>query len=275
MAGNDPMQRERYAHGYSEPMVRVMASRTADIYAKFLLPYLTPGMRLLDCGCGPGSITVGLARAVSPGETIGIDVEQSQADAATDAAKREGIGNARFQVASIYDLPFDDDSFDVAFMHAVLEHLDRPVDGLAEVLRVLKPGGQAGISHSDFGVDVVTPPSPFLQMIRTRTTDHWLSEGMDPYIGRHQQALMRRAGFTALETTVTDNGQGMAMGDDAPRMLRDHRDLFVHAGMLSSAEADDDALITGYIEEMEEWRKDPDRTYIFSLGCQTVGSKPG
>src|SRR4029450_10105787 len=42
--------------------------------AAFFLQYLRPGMRLLDCGCGPGSITVDLAHAVGPGEGIGIDL---------------------------------------------------------------------------------------------------------------------------------------------------------------------------------------------------------
>src|SRR4029453_12491131 len=50
----------------------VFARRTGQVGA-FLAPYLRAGMRLLDCGCGPGSITVDLAQAVAPGEAIGID----------------------------------------------------------------------------------------------------------------------------------------------------------------------------------------------------------
>ena len=48
------------------------AERTADSHAAFLLPHLRPGMALLDLGCGPGSITVGLAAAVAPGPTTGM-----------------------------------------------------------------------------------------------------------------------------------------------------------------------------------------------------------
>jgi len=52
---------ERYSIGYSDYARDMMAQRTVTIDAEFLVPYLRPGLRLLDVGCGPGSITIGLA----------------------------------------------------------------------------------------------------------------------------------------------------------------------------------------------------------------------
>lgn len=61
--------RATYQHGHHSSVVADHAKRTAEVAASFFLPFLEPGMRLLDVGCGPGSITSGLAQRVAPGET--------------------------------------------------------------------------------------------------------------------------------------------------------------------------------------------------------------
>ena len=60
------MQTDEYAPGYSAPMLRFMAHHSAEVHAGFFLPHLKPGWCLLDAGCGPWTITLGLARAVAP-----------------------------------------------------------------------------------------------------------------------------------------------------------------------------------------------------------------
>ncbi len=62
---------ERYTHGYSSGVVQYLADRTAVREAAFFLPHLCPGISLLDCGCGPGTITVDLAEVVTPGKGSG------------------------------------------------------------------------------------------------------------------------------------------------------------------------------------------------------------
>jgi len=60
---------ESYSQSGNPVFEEIMARRTAAKEAAFLLPYLRPGMRVLDVGCGPGSITLGLAEAIAPGES--------------------------------------------------------------------------------------------------------------------------------------------------------------------------------------------------------------
>ena len=72
--GGQPEPRLPYVHTTTSIDRGRLERRTAARSAAFLLPHLRPGMRLLDFGCGPGSITVGLAGVVAPGEVVGVDI---------------------------------------------------------------------------------------------------------------------------------------------------------------------------------------------------------
>ena len=79
-----------YTMGYSDDFQKLLRRRNAQTSAAHLLPHLEPGMRVLDFGCGPGTISVGLAEAVSPGEFFGVDMEASQIEIAQAAAEAGG-----------------------------------------------------------------------------------------------------------------------------------------------------------------------------------------
>ena len=130
-----------YTMGYSEDFQKLLRRRNAETSAAHLLPHLKPGMCVLDFGCGPGTISMGLAEAVEPGELHGIDMEESQIEMARGAASAGGHRNAAFQTADVTDLPFEDNSFDVAHCNALLMHVPDTKAVLAEVRRVLKPEG--------------------------------------------------------------------------------------------------------------------------------------
>ena len=80
--GTDRPFRNDLHHGYSEDFQKLLRRRNAQSNAAHLLPHLEPGLQVLDLGCGPGTISVGLAQAVAPGEVHGVDVEASQIDLA-------------------------------------------------------------------------------------------------------------------------------------------------------------------------------------------------
>lgn len=80
------------------------ATRRAGRQAAFVLPYLSPGMDLLDIGCGPGTITMGLARAVAPGQVTGIDHDWQHIETARTLADDQGLTNVTFQVGDAFSL---------------------------------------------------------------------------------------------------------------------------------------------------------------------------
>ncbi len=79
-------QQEQYTLGYGK-IHDYMNNRSSNVEAGFFVPHIRSGMKLLDCGCGPGSITLGLAELVSPGEVTGIDMAAGQIERANRLAE--------------------------------------------------------------------------------------------------------------------------------------------------------------------------------------------
>ena len=185
---------ETYTLGYGRGSMEWMTTRTADRHGAFLLRYLQPGMRFLDCGCGPGTLTIGFARHVAPGETVGIDRDIEQTATVAKAARQDGIDNLRFTVGDVYDLPFEDETFDAVFASAVLGSVGDAGQVVAEMTRVLKPGGVCALKEFDHGGDIIWPLEPLLE----KSVEHYLGirahNGHEPHAGRKLKGWLAEHG---------------------------------------------------------------------------------
>jgi ubiquinone/menaquinone biosynthesis C-methylase UbiE len=179
-----------------------MAKRTLESHGAFFLPYLRPGLSVLDCGCGPGSITMGIAASIAPGEVVGIDFAQSQVECARAAAAREGHRNARFETGDAYSLAFESGRFDRVFSHALMEHLADPAAALRELCRILKPGGVIGVCSPDWGGFILSPPSPELSRAVEAYTALQSKNGGDVRAGRKLGRHLAAAGFAAVRISA-------------------------------------------------------------------------
>src|SRR6185436_4550800 len=148
---NEPLRHEKYTHGHAAATVRQHGRRTADEAAAFLLPLLQPGMRLLDVGCGPGSITRGLAQRLAPGEVVGLDLSRETLASAREDAAQRGLTNLTYVEGSVYQIPFPDASFDVAYAHQVTQHLRKPADALGRCCACCVPAGWSEFATSTGG----------------------------------------------------------------------------------------------------------------------------
>lgn len=195
---------DRYTHGHHESVLRSHTWRTAQNSAGFLLPQLSSGASLLDVGCGPGTITMDLAEWVAPGSVVGIDRSPEVIERARDAAEARALSNLTFEVGDVYDLEFEDGSFDVVYAHQVLQHLSDPTRALREMGRVLRDGGWLAVRDADYGEFTWTPAN--------ETLDRWMElyhqitrrNDAEADAGRYLANWVRDAGFSSLVPSTSE-----------------------------------------------------------------------
>jgi SAM-dependent methyltransferase len=264
-----PRQRETYSQRENPAFEAWISTRTADKEAAFFLPYLHPGMRLLDVGCGLGSITAGLAEIVAPGTVIGIDRQKTQVDSARALAIKRRKSNVRVLNADSYQLPFATSSFDAVFAHAVLMHLSDPVRALTEVRRVLRPGAIVGVRDIDFGSALLAPETPLLNEILTLRNRVRRHNGSDPFIGRRHRCLLIQAGFASAEASASLESAGSAeetrkMGEWLKLQTEGLARTAIAARWITQSKLDE------MLAELDQWAARPDAFYAVTY-CQAIG----
>jgi len=190
---------EFYSLSDHEAQRTYVGVRRAEKWVGFFLPHLRPGMSLLDCGCGVGSITLDLAERVAPGLVTGIDMDERQLVFAREGARERGLTNVTFQQGNIYTLEFDGESFDAVLARTVLFHLSDPLRALKEIRRMLKPGGVAAVSDDEWHTMVYSPAHPLMEKIIGLWTRAIQFNGGNPFYSRHLRGLMLEAGFARSE----------------------------------------------------------------------------
>jgi SAM-dependent methyltransferase len=257
VGGSPVLTMETYTPGYTENASDFMARRSAQTHAAFLLPHLRESSRLLDCGCGPGSVTCDFARRIPSGHVTGIDREASQIERARSHAAEQQLTNVKFDVGSVYELPFPDSSFDVVFAHAVFEHLSSPASALAEIHRVLSPGGLVALRSPDWGGFIIAPGTPGLDAAIERYTGMQTANGGDVHVGRKFPGLLRSAGFTSLAFSASYECY------ESPPFIGEYLAL-----RLDSAGAREEA------EALRAWSHHPDAIFA-QAWCEILGTRAG
>ena len=191
-----------YTHGHTDAVLRSHRWRTAENSAGHLLPRLREDARILDVGCGPGTITADLARRVPAGSVVGLDRSPEVIEEAGATARRAGVTNVELAVGDVYALDHPNDSFDVVHAHQVLQHLSDPVAALREMGRVCRPDGIVAVRDSDYSAFTWWPVVPEL--------DEWLdvyrtvARGNDaePDAGRRLKSWALAAGLDVVTATA-------------------------------------------------------------------------
>jgi len=149
--GYDPRENERL-HDQAGTLVDLLHADTA----------YPPGSTVLEAGYGVGAQTITLAKRSPDARFTSVDVSADSLAEARRRADRAGLTNVGFRQADIFALPFSAESFDHVFVCFVLEHLSRPVEALAILNGLLRPGGTITLSRAitDRPTSIPTAPPP-------------------------------------------------------------------------------------------------------------------
>lgn len=257
----------RYTHGHADAVLRSHRWRTAANSAAYLIPHLRPGQSLLDVGSGPGTITADLAEIVAPGRVTALEYSDAAIVLTRAECDQRWIDNVDFTVGDVHALDFDDDTFDVAHAHQVLQHVADPVTALAEMRRVCRPGGIVAARDSDYAGFTWYPELPEL--------DEWMAlyqrvaraNGGEPNAGRHLVAWAHAAGFT--DITASANAWCFATPGRARFWGGMWAERILHSAIAEQivdegfGTADDLERIS---EGWRQWAAHPDAVFITSLG---------
>ena len=263
-----------YTMGYSEEILKTQLRATAETSAAFLLPHLRPGQRLLDFGCGPGTISVGLARAVAPGEMHGIDMDEAQIERAVSVAASQGQENAVFHVGDVIDLPFEDSLFDVAHCRSVLMHVPDTAAVLSEVRRVLKPGGIIACREMICESAFTHPDSGIMRRSWEMFEDLVESDDGHPQMGKELKGHILEAGFTDIRMS------GSLSIYSSPEEIADIYGL-INQWLLSDETstaaikygATTEQLVSEFRAAYDQWKEQPGALFAFAYG-EVIARKP-
>lgn len=180
--------------------VDLFYKREFELYKKI---GLRDGMNIIECGSGPGFLISNIVRDLPLCSATGVEIDPFLVEQLNKSAAINGKKLFEVKHASIYETELPDNCFDFAIARLVLEHLKEPEKAIAEVRRILKPGGKLVIVSNDFAYHLLTYPSiPELNEMYNAYIKSRFSEGGNPLIGRQLPGLLKMGKFEEINIEI-------------------------------------------------------------------------
>ncbi len=190
------MEATRYVHGYSDREALRLNDQadTLDdiIHNDSIFP---KDSSVLEAGCGVGAQTKIIAPKNPDSNFISVDISEDSIREAQAMIKASGIHNVQCRQADIFNLPFEDETFDSVIICFVLEHLHDPIKALNELKRVLKKGGNMVAIEGDHGSTFFYPDSQYAHAAINCQIQLQIQNGGNSNIGRELYPLLKSAGL--------------------------------------------------------------------------------
>jgi protein-L-isoaspartate O-methyltransferase len=194
--------KDDYVHGYSkEESDRLVdqANTLADLLHKDM--EYPAGSKVLEAGCGVGAQTLMLANNNPDAQITSIDISEESINQAKALLEKEKISNVKFQVADLFNLPFQDETFDHIFVCFVLEHLKDPIAALESLRRVIKKTGSITVIEGDHGSCYFYPETKKAIKTWECLIECQKRLNCNPMIGREIYPLLKNSGFNNIQVS--------------------------------------------------------------------------
>jgi SAM-dependent methyltransferase len=229
--GSSPAERERLGRQADDllPHALALVNRVG----------LQPGASALDLGCGPAGALELLSQRVGPtGRVVGVDVHPAHAALARKMVVERGLDNVEVIEGDARGTGLPPAAFDVVHARLLLVNIPDPEAVIAEMERLVKPGGWVILDEADGGAHICFPPLAAWDRITEIFQDGFRADGADLMIGRKLTKLLLDAGLTDVGT----DGRADVYPASHPRrtivadLVQSMRDKLVQRGIASFAE---------------------------------------
>lgn len=228
-----------------------------------------PGLRCLDVGCGGGDVTFDLASLVGlTGHVVGVDVDATKIELARADAAQVAVTNLEFRVADLTS-GLGDEEYDVVYARFVLTHLRDPEAAVADMRRVLRPGGRLVVEDIDFGGCFCEPASPDFTRYTEIYEESARLNGGDPRIALRLPAMLERAGLSRVRPRIVQHAGLQGESKVMPALtLENIRATAIRHGVSTDTELD------RLVDALYALAADPTAYVSNPRMVQVIGEKP-
>ena len=163
---------------------------------------LKKNMNFLEVGSGTGTRSIAVAKYLTQGRVVGIDISESLLDHANKKILASGLKNLSLQKMDLFELNFEPDTFDFVYVRLVLQHLPNPVAALKNLHRVMRPGGFIFLEDTDRDWLTIFPTTKNWEKIYAEIKKAQIHRGGDSQCGRKLASFLNQSGFKEVEMNL-------------------------------------------------------------------------
>ena len=196
------MEKSQYVHGYSNREALRLNDQAETLEEIIHSDSIFNNNSLvLEAGCGVGAQTKIIAKKNPKTNFVSVDISEISLNEAKEKISSLNINNVKFKQGDIYNLPFEDETFDYVFICFLLEHLKKPIDALLELKRVLKNEGMMIVIEGDHGSTFFYPDSSFAHSAINCQIQLQRQNNGNSNIGRELYPLLSSAGLSDISVS--------------------------------------------------------------------------